>query len=381
MKTVNFDPRDPYFYNPIINSNFDFWQRIGGTSVTRTQASNGTGYSADRFAAAVNAGAAKSMTIQRSTSLPPSVATATYSYQVTNNTAIASFPAGELIACMEHVIEGTFLRPLANTAMTFGFWISSSVPGTYAVAMRRNGSVRSYVTTVTVDAASTWEYKTVNVPWDTSGAAQLYDKTGSFNILIGGLSGTTFQAPSLNQWNTGNYFTHSSVTNWGATSGAVLRLSQLQLRSGSRNLAEMRDGYVPFALNYINELQACQRYYEKSFDIDTAPTNGSNATSFSTDVGLLNVPVLTWVGSPGNYLPTIPFNTEKRAVPSVTAYGNSSGFWSYGVVGSFNVSTTRTYATNIGVNSSNTKSMSLVNNSTSNSLVGVQGHWAADAEL
>lgn len=381
MKTLNFDPRDPYFYNPIINSNFDFWQRIGGTSVTRTQASNGTGYSADRFAAAVNAGAAKSMTIQRSTSLPPSVATATYSYQVTNNTAIASFPAGELIACMEHIIEGTFLRPLANTAMTFGFWISSSVPGTYAVAMRRNGSVRSYVTTVTIDTASTWEYKSVNVPWDTGGTAQIYDKTGSFNILIGGISGTTYQAPSLNQWNTGNYFTHSSATNWGATAGAVLRMSQLQLRSGSRNLAEMRDGYVPFAINYIDELRACQRYYEKSFDVDTVPVNGPNATSFATDVGLLNVPVVTWVASPAQNIPTVGFIVEKRAVPTVATLGNSSGHWSYAIAGSLSMPATRTFVANINAGASSTKVFGIVNNVTSNYLAGVQGHWTADAEL
>lgn len=297
-RTPEIDLRDPYFYNPIINSNFDMWQR--GTSFTRTQALNATGYGADRFAAAVTpGGSAKSMTIQRSTVLPSSVATATYSYQVTNNTAIASFAAGELIACIEHIIEGTFLRPLANSAMTFGFWISSSVPGTYAVALRRNGSVRSYVTTITIDAASTWEYKSVNVPWDTGGAAQLYDNTGSFNILIGGISGSTYQAPSLNQWNTGNYFTHSSATNWGATAGAVLRMSQLQLRSGSRSNVEMRDAYVPHMPTLAQELAACQRYYETSpsdsGNVIYNPTAGTTTVSCTTNWKVIKraLPIIT----------------------------------------------------------------------------------------
>ena len=260
-KTFVFDPRNPEFYNPIINSNFDFWQRLSGTSVTRTQALANGGYGADRTYSAVSVGgSAKSITIQRSTSIPNTIIPASFSHQVTNNTAIATYAAGEFIDPYEHNLEGLYFRPFAGRPITLGFWIFASVPGVYAAAVRRNISTRAYVSTVTVNAANTWEYKTVQIPWDTGGAAQVYDTSARFSILIGAVTGTTFNASSLNTWLAGDAFSHSSVTNWTATAGAVLRIAQVQLRLGYRTLEEMRDGYVPFAPSYNEELVACQRY-------------------------------------------------------------------------------------------------------------------------
>jgi hypothetical protein len=315
-KIFNYDPRDPEFYNPIINGNLDFWQRVDGDAVTRTNSGSTAGYVADRIRNAVSEGAAKSITIQRSTNIPTTNYPLTYSCQITNNTAIASFPSNEWIEPFNYSFESIMIRPLVGNNLTLGFWIFSSIAGTYAVAFRRNNFTRSYVTTITVNTANTWEYKIVQIPWDTA-VAQSYDPASpGFNFVIGAVTTTSLQAPILNTWETANRTSHASATNWAATAGAVIRIAQVQLRNGYRSLEDMRDGFIPFAPTYDQELAACQRYFE---------IVQINSNSYMSIFGLSS-------GTPTFFGYTIQFNVIKRAIPLVS-FSILSGEWHWVVPG------------------------------------------------
>lgn len=139
--------------------------------------------------------------------------------------------------------------------------------------------------------------------------------------------------------------------------------------------------YVRAGSSYENELALCQRYYEKSFELNTQPLNGG-ASTFSTDSGLERVPVLPWVASPNVLGAFVKFRQTKRSQPGLTTYGNSSGFWGYNGVNTIVAQNgAMLFSTQIGLGASSSVGFWVFNNVSTNSLFGVQGHWTADAEL
>jgi hypothetical protein len=110
------------------------------------------------------------------------------------------------------IIEGLNVADLGWGAagaatVTVSFWARSSVTGTYPVSIRNSGSARSYVTTFTISAADTWEYKTLTVAGDTSGT---WLKTNGIGIQVNfaSVAGSDKQISSLNTWTAGNYTSH-----------------------------------------------------------------------------------------------------------------------------------------------------------------------------
>jgi hypothetical protein len=68
--------------------------------------------------------------------------------------------------------------------------------------------------------------------------------------------------------------------------------------------------------SYEYELALCQRYYEKSYDLDTVPGTGTAAGCV-----LFTVPY----GSAGDRGENVRFQTRKRAAPALTYYASSDG--------------------------------------------------------
>lgn len=256
MKVFNFDPRQNSTRNYAINGNFDFWQR--GTSVTNTPASNSSAYRADRVQSGVSiaGGASKSITVARSASVPPTLTyPAKYSMSVTNNFA-QSLAAADGYYPFLTIPEGQFVVELAGGNITFGLWIYSDVARTISTAVSNGAVTQSYVSTIAVSAG--WGYYSQVVPF--SGVSILNTTDAGMRIIIGAISGVNAQAPSLNSWIAGNYYTASTADNWAATTGEKLRFSQFQIRKGAVSAEDMKNSFSLFAGSYDNELRACQRY-------------------------------------------------------------------------------------------------------------------------
>jgi hypothetical protein len=132
------------------------------------------------------------------------------------------------------------------------------------------------------------------------------------------------------------------------------------------------------------ELAMCQRYYEKSFDINTAPSNGANATSFSTTAGLEQVNYLTWTGSGNNVGVRINYRVTKRTSVTPTMYGNSSGYGSYNggasATGTMNTGA-ENFHVNITIGSADTRGFSVQNNVVTTAILGIKFHWAVNADF
>jgi len=129
---------------------------------------------------------------------------------------------------------------------------------------------------------------------------------------------------------------------------------------------------------YSTELAMCQRYYEKSFVIETAPADGVYTQAY-----LANVPYTDqWVLC----APYIPFKVEKRVTPTVVYYG-SSGKWQVNNASNSWVTFAAVYSTGQGSSGINAKGMSVTvhNNGSSGYAVSsartIRGDWTASAEL
>lgn len=258
------------FRNAIINGAMDIWQR--GTSFA---AAADNQFSADRWF--YSKSGAMVHTLSRSTDVP-TVAQAgrlfNYSLLVDCTTVDSSIAAGDY-AMVGQRIEGFNWAAFAQRALTLSFWVKATKTGTYCVSVINSGSDRSYVGTYTVNAADTWEYKTVSVTASPSAGTWNYDTGVGARIHFALASGSTYQT-TAGAWQTGNFIATSGQVNACDSTSNDFRIVGVQLETGSQA--------TPFENRGIaQELAMCQRYYEKSYPYVTAP--GTSETSFYQNLG------------------------------------------------------------------------------------------------
>jgi len=117
-------------------------------------------------------------------------------------------PAAGHFVFYQQNIEGYRVSRLAwGTAsaqpITIGFWVWAVRTGTYSGAVRNGANNRSYVFNFTVNASSTFEYKTVTVPGDTAGTWATGNTTG-LALVFAVMAGTTYQT-AAGVWTAGNF--------------------------------------------------------------------------------------------------------------------------------------------------------------------------------
>lgn len=222
-------------------------------------------------------------------------------------TSLSAHTSGAAEAFLiNHYVEGfntaDFAFGTANaTAITLSFWVRSSLTGTFAVSFTNIDSTRVYVSTYTIASANTWEYKTITISGDTTGTWNTGNGTG-IQVRFDLGSGSNFQG-AAGSWGTSNITTVSGATSVVGTNGATFYLTGVQLEAG--------DTATPFEQrSYGQELALCQRYYEKSFNVDVAPVNGLSSPDRRQGISY----TLTSMGYQEQ------FKVAKRANPSLLAF-------------------------------------------------------------
>jgi hypothetical protein len=253
--------------NKIINGAMTIDQRNAGASIATT--SSGV-YFVDRWRNSIDSSA--NVSFQQSTDAPTGFKNSLSCTIVTANTPVSSTTYSVL-----QPIEGQnivdFNQGTANaTPMTLSFWVKSSITGTYSIALRNSAGAKTCVKNYTINQSNTWEYKTLTFPPDTTGTWYNDNQAGCFiNFSLG--AGSSVHAPSENVWHTGGYTAMSGTVNVIATVGAVFKFTGVQLEKGS--------SATPFEYRqFTNELQLCQRYYERWTTDDGSGI--SNGTIFGT---------------------------------------------------------------------------------------------------
>ena len=271
------------FKNRIINGAMVIDQRNAGASVTPAN----DAYTLDRWQAKQTT-ASKFSVQQNAGSVTPPAGFTKY----LGCTSLSAFSVGASdVFGVRQCIEGVNVADLgwgtANAqTVTVGFWVRSSLTGTFAGSLFSYTGSRSYPFTYTISAANTWEYKTITVAGDTSGT---WDSGSSGGLWVFFSLGTgSSLSGTANAW-AGTYT--PSVT--GAvsvvgTSGATFYITGVQLEKGST--ATSFD-YRP----YGTELGLCQRYYCNYGSAAFVFNTGYNSMQFH--VSMRATPTITM--SPG----------------------------------------------------------------------------------
>jgi hypothetical protein len=311
------------FVNRIINGDMRIDQRNAGASVTVNSAT--AAYPVDRwFGRGVSS--AGVFTLQQVSDAPTGF---NNSFKATVTTTAASPGATDFYGIQQR-IEGFNIADLgygtaSSQPVAVSFWVKSSVAGTFSVALSNNNDQTIPVTFV-VNAANTWEQKTVTIAGTSAGTWNATNATGLLiQFTLGAGSSRTGTADA---WSTSFFVNATGATNLMATNGATFYITGVQLEAGSVA--------TPFERRpYGTELALCQRYFEVFY----ADAQGQPISSY-------------YYGSGANFFWSWNFKQEKRAQATVarvngaytgatpTLYGGISGATAYATAVFFLTTTT-----------------------------------------
>jgi hypothetical protein len=292
--------------NYVINGNFDIWQR--GTSFTSVSAQ----YAADRFSYNADTTAAD---ITRQSDVPSGLQyKADYSLRAAR--VSSSSPGVNDVAYIKYTIEGYDLVGIRNKDITISFWVKSTKTGTYCLTLKDSAYAGTYIKEYTIDAANTWERKVINVTLSDSIGTWLYNNGAGLRLHWMLQAGTNRRGASANTWfslggaNTASWATANQVNAFDANSSS-LQLAQVQVIEGTHT----DPTFSTAGRNFADELALCQRYYEKSYDLEIAPgTTGSFVGSF-----------FIFKSGTNSFLQSVSFKVRKRAAPTMTERSISTG--------------------------------------------------------
>lgn len=347
--------------NRIINGDMQIDQANAGSTVTVNTAS--VFYSVDQFWG-TGIAAAGVYTLLRDTTSPPTGFERFI--RATCTTADASLAAGDRYYITNN-LEGYNVRDLlwgsANAkTVTLSFWVRSSLTGTYSGAFRNSANNRSYAWEYTINAANTWEKKTITVAGDQSGTWVIDNGIGiriSWALALGsdydiapGAWGST--ADAIGSTNQVNFMSSSTTRTWD--------IAGVQFEVGS---VATPFEYVPWRINLAN----CQRYYEISYSYDTKPGTATASGSHAGPGAITNTSTV-------RYGP-VYYKVSKRATPTVSIWNEAGTADTITTTSPSDVNTARAAI----VVTTNQNSHGFRQAVTSTDLHCGAAHWAADARL
>ena len=261
------------FKNRIINGAMMIDQRNAGASQTITAAA-ALAYTVDRWYAWTTGA---NGTTQRVAGTAPSQ----YALKFTGATS-------NTLCGIAQRIEQTNSYDLASDAVTVSAYMTASTNTTITAIL--NGP------STTADT-----FGTIASPTVTQIATTTFSVTTTRTLFTWSVS-----AASMSGFNKGLELIFKAGSGLG--NGVTWTIESVQLEKGST--ATSFD-YRP----YGTELALCQRYYEKSYNIDAAPGTVTEVGVSYTIVG----------NSAGNPSASVFYNARKRASPTITTYSSTSG--------------------------------------------------------
>lgn len=288
--------------NVIINGGFDFWQR--GNSFTAPATGE---YLCDRFRT-YYFGIVPNITREEDV---PSWSNSKYSAKVGINTAIASPTTNDFLN-FRQLIEGNFFKHLIGKDIIISFSVKSNKAGQHGMYLyTTENSQASYNTSYTINQADTWERKKVKIPAAVGFEDTFGTDTGISLAVLWLMTDTEAVPSAVDTWEAG-------LTNAGNNSNAQVgtdisdywQIADIMLTEDTGE-PDFDPDFTRAGRNYAEELQLCQRYFERQEYTGTGQAICAG-----------------WVQSSGTIQGIIEY-TFKRAVPNITttlANGNGLVF-------------------------------------------------------
>lgn len=337
----------------IINGNFDVWQR--GTSFTMTAAS--TTYGPDRWrdSTAVDGGTNPTLTRSRQVLTSGDLPGSFFFNRLTTDGAGSSLGNGSYYISKQCIENGVRNLCGLGKKVTLSFWAKSDIA---------NKKIGINIRQVYGTGGSPTAAEEINgASWTLTSTWTKYTYTFTTNTLVGKTFGTAYD----------DFLEYQFWYAWGTTYKDKVGAAGAETYVGSGNIdiaqVQLCAGEValPFQpKSFEEELRACQRYYEKSYDYATAP---GTATRIGT-AGTVGYDATQSFSGGG-----IVYKVYKRAIPTVSFWDHngSAGKAEYVGVGSITIAVTSIFSGQSGCNGFTTAGFG------ANGKANFQ--WAADAEL
>ena len=292
--------------NFVINGNMNCYQR-GSVS----KSANSYGYTLDQWE--LSNYIDDTITVTQDSDAPTGVGLAN-SMKITGSSGDNSLDASDYLS-MVHKFEGQNIQSIKKGTssakpMTFSFWIKATTTGTYIVEFADNDNTRKISKSYTVSASNTWQYVTINVEADTTGAFADINNT-SLWIQMWFAAGSNFTTGSLNSsWTSGTAVNTRVVGQVNGMSSAShnIYLTGVCLNVGSKSISGNDGKSFPHE-SYGETLIKCQRYYQyQDIYIDKGGSYSSGGDALL-------------------YYYNTPFATVMRQAPAfaASAYGSNTG--------------------------------------------------------
>jgi hypothetical protein len=220
-------------------------------------------------------------------------------------------------------IEGQRCRRLGWGAggalpITIAFWAFAVRPGLYSGSVTNPPTFnRSYPFSFTINAGSTWEYKVISIPGDTTGT-WTKDTTAGIRVTIAMACGSNFLG-TAGAWTAGGRYGVTGTVNGVATTSDIFILTGFIMLPGIELPAVTHPLYV--MRPYEQELALAQRYWQLFSIVFVGGYSGGVSNAYQT----ITYPIM-------------------RAAPSVTlfniTYSNCSLLTAYNIY---------PYATNLSI--------------------------------
>lgn len=264
--------------NLLINGGFHFWQR--GTSIS--VAANSITYAADRWS---------TYSVDNSYVVTQAAATAGipgFGFKIRRNTGQTG--TNSLVVCQD-------MESLNSVSLT-----SKTVTLSFRAKAGANFSASGNVLNSRLSTGTGTDQKRIN------------GLTGQVDFLQANTLTTSFQTftytvtlgSGINQVSV--FFTYAPTGTAGADDSVTIE--SVMLNEGS-----ITAPFYTFGKDYGDELKACQRYYEKSYDLATAPATATTASR--EKVYTTNTMASDFQS------PLIPFKSPKRGTPTVRIWSNA----------------------------------------------------------
>ena len=257
--TTNGVTGSPYqMKNRVINGAMVIDQRNAGASVTPANEQ----YVLDRWVAYHTASSKFSVQQNAGSVTPPA--------GFTNYLGVTSLSA-YTVSSSDYFVIGQRIEGF-NTAdlswgtanaktVTLSFQVYSSLTGTFGGTLMNNAGTQAYPFTYTISSANTWTSISITIAGSTTGT--WLSTTGRGIQVQFGLGAGSSVSATAGSWASGAYYSATGATSVVGTNGATWYVTGVQLEVGSVASAfEWRP--------YTTELNLCQRYFQKSYAVETA---------------------------------------------------------------------------------------------------------------
>jgi len=291
--------------NVIIDGGMEIWPE--GTS--RSVANNTSLYGSVLFKAQ-NTATGISLTNSQQASVPANT-NLTASNQI-SKTAAGTLAAGTFVL-NTYFVEGYDVSKLMRNEFSLIFWVKSSVASSRSVSLGNASQTHTLVKQYAISQANTWELKVLKYdPLNTCpGTINRGSGVGlqvNFSVVVG----STFQTATLNSWQAGTFLSGiGEDSTWLTGTNHDFSIAGVMILPGDWTvLTASNYDFIRSGRSFQDELMMTQRYYEKSYDLNTAPLTAADDGSLRFNLASV---------SPSWNQPVI-YKVNKRVQPTFRAY-------------------------------------------------------------